>query len=405
MMSTPRRLTSPALAAIRTCARRYNRWLEDLIHAVKSELVGRFDRVDHRIDQLEASVDSSHVATSDQLSMLAIGEQRLRQTTDQTLESTTEIQASATRIQESTAQIQAEVEAATVEVGTVRAEMVRELTATRLSLEAARDGIRMDMLTALSEAAPSIRLRQLSGARLRDIDEDASRFLNYINSAVSPLTDAGLWINHPVLIEWAQGAASVRWVNERIIEQPFVFAALADLPPGARLLDVGGGESTVALSLASSGYDVTVIEPMGYPFEHPNLTVFEKPLEQFDEVGPFDAVIALSAIEHFGIGHYDGSTEVDAEADHAAMARIAELTGSTGRLVMTIPYGRAQVTDLERIYDRELLTELLSGWTIDRLTVGERVDDRTWQIVGDELVDPGDQAMVVMLAATLAASA
>ena len=211
-----------------------------------------------------------------------------------------------------------------------------------------------------------------------------------------------------MVIEWQEGQARVGAVNERIIEQPFVFAAVADLAPGARILDIGGGESTVSFSLASAGYHVTVIEPAGYPFEHPNLAVFEKPLEQFDTVEPYDAVIALSSIEHFGIGHYDfeGSAEadIDAEADIAAVAASADLLGPDGRLVLTVPYGPAEVTDVERIYDRDGILRLLDGWMIHHVSVGRRVDDRTWELEATELIEPKEPGRVAMVVATPAAA-
>ncbi len=370
-MSTLRRIARPVDASLRTITGRYSRWLEDLLHTIKSELVGRFNSVDARLNQVEESAESSHTSLADQLAMQGAAIRTLTQLAEQS--------------QAETAIAEAKLNAT-----------IDELRETGEQIDIART----EILERIATIVPSIRLRELMGARLTDIDESASGFLNYANSHIGPLADVGLWINHPVTIEWRQGQAAVGSVNERILEQPFVFAALADLTPGSRILDVGGGESTVAVALASSGYNVTVIEPMGYPFSHPNLSVFEKPLEQFDTVEPFDAVVALSSIEHFGIAHYDIGCERDLDADTNAIASIANLLAPNGRLVLTTPFGPPDVTEVERIYDDHQLRRLLDGWTIHHTSIGNRADDRTWELEGTELTEPAGPGRVAMLVAT-----
>jgi hypothetical protein len=272
----------------------------------------------------------------------------------------------------------------------------------QLAMQAASLRTLASEIERLRDVADHPSLKQLIGAPLSQIDGLASAFLNYAAAWNGPLADAGLFINNPYLVEWGQGQAHVRLVNERIIEQPFVYAAVADLPRRSRLLDIGGGESIVGLALASLGYQVTVIEPRGYPFEHPNLTVFEGPIEEFETGEPFDAVILLSTIEHLGIGHYADGTEQNATADLEAMKIVAELTAPEGRLILTVPYGPAEVTDLERIYDRDGLLRLLDGWTISNVAIGRGVDDVTWEVESSELGEPAGSHRVAMLVATLA---
>lgn len=408
-MSPSRRLTNPVRAAVRSYSRRYSRWLEDLIHAVKNELVGRFDLVDQRLGRIESSMEAAQTSLSDQVSMQSAKVRRLTHASEAQA-------ADVAALRDELGTVTAELRATRQELGDTHQELAvarTELGHIRTELGDTRTALgdtRTELSQRLEAAAPSVRLRDLTGARLTEIDGSASGFLNYANSHAGPLADAHLWINHPVVVEWRQGEARIGAVNERIIEQPFVFAALADLPPGARVLDVGGGESTVGFSLASYGFEVTVIEPAGYPFHHPNLSVFEKPLEQFDTVEPFDAVIALSSIEHFGLGHYastaDGSAEAkasaepDLAADTNAVAAIANLLGPGGRLILTVPYGPPEITDVERIYDHRALGALLEGWELHRITVGRRADKRTWELEATELVEPEGPGRVAMVVAT-----
>ncbi len=327
--------------------------LEHLIHAVKNELV-------HKLDQLgsqnEAQNEALHESVTDQISL---------QARKQAVNS-------------------ADLATLISELASIRDEVGYGRTSVEGLIEA---------------AAPSIRLRQLTGARLAEIDAPAAGFLNYAHSHRGPLADAGLWLNNPVVIEWLEGEARIGAVNERIIEHPFAFTAIGRLPPGSRILDIGGGESTFAFSLASMGHDVTVIEPQGYPFSHPNLTVFEEALESFPLGQPFDAVVLLSTIEHFGIGHYRNNPDADSTADIDAMAIVRQLTKPDGMLVLTTPYGPAEVNDLERIYDLDQLGKLIAGWTVDEVMIGRRLDDTSWTVESHKLEAPQGAGRVVMLTA------
>ncbi len=274
-------------------------------------------------------------------------------------------------------------------------------------LEAARDEIgfvRNDVLAALDAMAPHARARKLHDLRLADVDEPTAGFLNYAGSHRGPLADVGLWRNDPVVVEWLAGTARVGAVNERIVEQPFVHGALAGLAAGSRILDVGGGESLVGLAQASLGHDVTVLEPAGYPYEHPNLTVRTETLEAHEPAGPVDAVVLLSAIEHFGIGAYANNGELDEDADLAATARVRDLLAPGGLLVLTTPFGPAAVDDLERTYDAERLGRLLDGYDVERVQVATRADATTWTVSAsldglDGLTTPGERGHVAMVVA------
>src|SRR5207244_11085210 len=106
------------------------------------------------------------------------------------------------------------------------------------------------------------------------LDAPTAAFLNWTGGPDGWASLSGLWFNEPVPVEYQEGGVGVLLVNERIVEQPYVFAAVAAGGPGPlRVLDVGGGESTVGLSLASLGHHVTVVDPRGAALEHPRLSV------------------------------------------------------------------------------------------------------------------------------------
>lgn len=273
-----------------------------------------------------------------------------------------------------------------------------------LRIQSVRDetqAARTSLEDTIQRLAPSLKLKDLEDerARLSDINGEVAHFLNYTGSHAGPLADANLWINNPVVVEWRSGQATVGAVNERIVEIPFVLQALGSVPIGGTVLDIGGGESTLGLSLASLGYQTTVIEPQGYPFSHPNLEVLLHPLEELDPGRRFDSVVLLSTIEHFGIGHYAGGPEPDIDADQKAMAIVRKLLSRSGVLALTVPYGPASINDLERTYDRHGVTSLMDGWQIETISVARRTDRVTWVHVANELIDPQESGFVAMLTA------
>jgi hypothetical protein len=254
--------------------------------------------------------------------------------------------------------------------------LVSELATARTELGWAKN----DILAVLERMAPLARAKLVHELRLADIDQPTADVLNELGSHKGPLAEVGLWRNDPVVVQWLAGDARVGAVNERIVEQPFVHGALAGLPVGSRIVDVGGGESLVGLGLASLGHQVTVIEPAGYPYEHPNLTVVEQTLDEYEPDGPVEAVILLSAIEHFGIGAYANNGELDADADLAAMKVVRDLLAPDGVVVLTTPFGPGAVNELERTYDLDRLRSLFDGFSVEHAIVASRQGATTWTV-------------------------
>lgn len=216
------------------------------------------------------------------------------------------------------------------------------------------------------------------GGALLDLDAGRAAYLNWAGGPDGYAAQAGLWFNPPVPVELAEGAADVLLVNERIVEQPWIFSLLP-CDRSLRIADVGGSESTVALSLATLGHAVEVIDPRGYPVEHPNLTVHPCRLDEYAGPGGWDAVVCLSAVEHFGLEHYgqDGS---DSREDLAALQHLRAHIAAQGRLLLTVPHGpESVVAGFERVYDHGALDELLRGWQVRSRTVVQRASRTAWE--------------------------
>jgi 2-polyprenyl-3-methyl-5-hydroxy-6-metoxy-1,4-benzoquinol methylase len=142
-------------------------------------------------------------------------------------------------------------------------------------------------------------------------------------------------------------------VSEQVVEVPLVLRHLR--PEDRRVLDFGGFESLLPLSLAALGHYVTVLDQRPYPFSHPNLQAVCRDifgdLEAME--GNFDAVVSISTIEHLGLGGYGDVPRED--GDRVGVERLWSLVRPGGRLLATVPAGAAAVHSGYRVYDQQRL--------------------------------------------------
>jgi SAM-dependent methyltransferase len=74
-------------------------------------------------------------------------------------------------------------------------------------------------------------------------------------------------------------------------------------PPPGRVLEVGCGSGDLARAMAGAGYDVIAIDP-----EAPAGEIFRRTtLEEFDDAGQFDAVVASLSLHH--VHHLGGALD------------------------------------------------------------------------------------------------
>lgn len=248
----------------------------------------------------------------------------------------------------------------------------------------------------LGDFEPDYQIPPLDRRGIVDLRWSVAEFLNWSAGPYGYAAQAGLFVNSGVQLAHEAGDVSVLSLNERLLEVPFCIRALATIPRDARLLDVGGAESSLGFSLAGLGYRVTVVDPRGYPFAHPNLTVASTRLDQLDGGERFDAAIAISTIEHFGLGSYD-QPQGGVTADVEAMEAMSTFVVDGGLLVLTVPFGRPSVSNFQRVYDMNGLQRLIEGWEIDELVVAWRRSLTDWELGSPD--EDGASEGVAMIAA------
>jgi len=73
---------------------------------------------------------------------------------------------------------------------------------------------------------------------------------------------------------------------------------------------------------------------------------------------PYDFIISLSAIEHFGLGYYEGDQQ-GVRKDIVAMELAYKWLKSGGRFYLTVPVGVAKQTPHWRRYNQQGIDELI----------------------------------------------
>ncbi len=151
-----------------------------------------------------------------------------------------------------------------------------------------------------------------------------------------------------------------------------------DEPEGSKILEIGAHDNPVALMLAEAGFIVHGIDLREYDQgEHENYTHhvmnFTKLTSRFlkEHTASFDAVISISALEHFGLGTYTDK-KYNPYADVAATVNVFNLLKPDGYFSLTVPYGGRyteqrphwKVYDFSELYFRFGLNMQLNSFQI-----------------------------------------
>ena len=145
--------------------------------------------------------------------------------------------------------------------------------------------------------------------------------------------------------------------TERVVEYPFIYQHLVGV--SGAILDIGCVHSGLPIALASRGYRVVGLDFLPYPYRHPNLRAVRGDAMRCPfAAGSFGAVLAISVIEHIGIGHYGDPT--GGVGDRETVREIARILSPGGRAILTLPFGRALTDAFTRVYDGARLRDLLS---------------------------------------------
>jgi 2-polyprenyl-3-methyl-5-hydroxy-6-metoxy-1,4-benzoquinol methylase len=94
--------------------------------------------------------------------------------------------------------------------------------------------------------------------------------------------------------------------TERVVEYPWVLQNLGI--KNGRILDVGCCQSFFSHELIRRGYEVYGVDVGPYPEKHPKMCFFQADAINIPVIDNFfDRIVAVSTIEHIGLGVRDGA--------------------------------------------------------------------------------------------------
>lgn len=142
--------------------------------------------------------------------------------------------------------------------------------------------------------------------------------------------------------------------SDRYLEIPFVLKNIPSLP--ARILDVGCSGSFFPLILSSIGYDTYAVDIRKYSIinriKYPNFHFKQEGICQtsFPD-NYFDAITAISTLEHIGLSGRYGAKE-DMSGDEKAVQEMKRIAKPGATILLTIPFGKEKILrPFTRIYD------------------------------------------------------
>jgi 2-polyprenyl-3-methyl-5-hydroxy-6-metoxy-1,4-benzoquinol methylase len=161
--------------------------------------------------------------------------------------------------------------------------------------------------------------------------------------------------------------------SERATEYPWVLRNIKI--ENGKILDVGCKGTLFPVLLAGMGFEVWGIDlyDIGrYKSRHPNFRfikgdVTTAPLPE----NYFDLITAISTVEHIGL---------EDDGDFECMKRLARLLKDEGKVIITIPFGKAAQSEplALRVYDRERLDKIFKGWKIKRTDFFKELEPGKW---------------------------
>jgi len=198
---------------------------------------------------------------------------------------------------------------------------------------------------------------------------------------------------------WQQNinAASTAGMTERVVEIPWVISRYRG---ESRVLDVGTTWALPIYSTALAGlgipdlHGVDLVSGKVAGFQMTQADVRALPYED----GQFGLILCISTLEHIGldVSGYGGQAQQHASDDVAAMRELARVLAPDGRLLVTVPFGRAERHHWLKQYDQAAWDDLISktGLEVTEAAHYTYGDVRGWRrAYAPRLPDKGFQEM------------
>ena len=174
----------------------------------------------------------------------------------------------------------------------------------------------------------------------------------------------------------------------RVIEYSFAIQKLGSAQ-GKKVLDIGCTSKWNILPavLAGFGWEVYGIDIRRLKFKHPNFHFVGEDIQHTSFPDSFfDAVCAISTIEHIGLRGRFGVHKDDPQGDAKAVREVQRIIRPGGNFLVTVPYGqRTIIRPLHKVYDKAWLKALFADWKIKNEIYYVHNEEGYWEIVPEEV--------------------
>ena len=173
----------------------------------------------------------------------------------------------------------------------------------------------------------------------------------------------------------------------------YAFAVKVMAGGAGRVLEVGcvDAHNCLPTVFAGLGYETHAVDIRDFKVEYPNLTFSRQDITEISYPDAFfDAVLAISVVEHIGLKGRYGVSLGAPSGDRKAIDAMIRVLKPEGRLVVTVPYGRHYkiVDSIHRIYDGAHLREqLFAGLRIRKEEYAVRDEKKSWILASKEMAD------------------
>lgn len=192
--------------------------------------------------------------------------------------------------------------------------------------------------------------------------------------------------------------------DARVFEYSFVIGKLNSIKKG-RVLDIGCSArlNFLPATLALLGWEVYGTDIREFKLKFPNFRFILEDIKSTSFCDNFfDAVYALSTLEHIGLSGRWGITTDDLEGDAKAVTEVERILRPNGTFLVTVPYGQREIVgSLHKVYDKFWLRKLFLNWKIKEEIYYVRNDEGYWEAVPEEAAalvtnESGDESVALL---------
>jgi SAM-dependent methyltransferase len=165
-------------------------------------------------------------------------------------------------------------------------------------------------------------------------------------------------------------------LSERSVELPWLISRIGK---PRRILDIGSADGTYTGILYELCRDLYLCDTREFTTTVP-AQVFVGSAHQLPEAwaGTFDLITCVSVLDHVGLAAYDNAA--DSTLLEQTVAEMGRVLAKDGRLLLTVPFGRDQVTThpggAQRVFGKKELLHLLAGWRVQAAQVWKLCSER-----------------------------